>query len=474
MNLCFRISIFFFFSFLVSENNSFALKSLKNKDIQSIFIVYDKSSLRLPGCRIPFGVLVILKNGERMTTHGYLKGKLGWNNFNISVEGGKISGSKIIIGDQPSLRNGQVLVKVESKFNPVDFAYEVINLHYEKSVHIISPESFIKAPGYSIPLKLCVGLSNGDSIILNSGRSKIYDADRISVQTLGGDYAKGYFRLSPYPGDFDKHRAGVIVGLKEDTVPADSFLFTLDYRADYMLMIDAWDGSDGFCGTSGSDGSSSCHGEDGAPGNNGSDGDRGHTLEVYVDACYDSVLNCNLLKVRVDDMDSPDYYKYLINPDGGTITIRSAGGDGGDGGNGGSGGNGGRGVDGSFYTVTVWINDSTSTEETRRDPGGPGGNGGYGGDGGNGGYGGDGGDIYLYATLNALPYLESVITQSVPGDSGRGGWGGSGGFGGSGGTGDPDGPGGSSGNNGSSGLSGFSGRNGTIFFNVIDDVDFQW
>jgi hypothetical protein len=188
-------------------------------------------------------------------------------------------------------------------------------------------------------------------------------------------------------------------------------------------------------------------------------------------------------------------FRYLINPEGGSLTVVSRGGDGGSGGTGGDGGAGGDGRDGRIWTekhkekrivqqpvtrkvikkekrsvinaagqaeevevnvetsVTVMENSEVEVEvvEQKQGPGENGYPGGFGGNGGFGGYGGFGGNIELYFTKDAMPLKNLIVARSAGGNGGFHGSGGHGGPGGRGGQGNPD------GDTGISGGAGFGG-----------------
>lgn len=452
----------------------FAFRSLKYRQIKSIKIEYDENAIRLPGYKIPMGVTVVLKDNEVLNTRGFLKGKLLWNNFNITVEGGKFSGGRIVVADHQKFKESQIFVKVESKHHPEKFTWEVINLNYAKSVHIILPETYSKAPGFSVPVCFNVILDSDDTLSTVSQKKKIFGIDNMMINTEGGFFKKGKFYLSPYIEDFPQHKAGINVALNSDPDITDSLIVKLDYKADYNLYISASSGSDGISGSSGLSGFSGCDGGNGGDGSHGNDGEFGHDLSVYADLFFDSIYNSELLRVYVEDLYTDEYYKYLVNPDGGKIKITSGGGSGGDGGSGGSGGNGGSGKDGSFYTVTIQINDSVSVTETKQNPGENGGHGGHGGNGGYGGNGGDGGNISIYLTEDAKPFKYCIVTESHGGSGGSWGFSGSGGSGGTGGSGNPSGASGSGGSSGSMGSSGNSGSSGNVETFSLDENEFPW
>ncbi|MCW7546991.1 collagen-like protein [Photorhabdus sp. APURE] len=154
---------------------------------------------------------------------------------------------------------------------------------------------------------------------------------------------------------------------------------------------------------------------------------------------------------------------------GGTVYLKSNGGDGGTGGRGGDGGCGGKGGDGGYCSGQSHV---TTISLYRSANGGNGADGGDGGTGGNGGRGGDGGEIECnYSDGN--PNISYWSTPGLPGAGGKGGGGGKGGDGGSAWCNiedrirnlDCSGSPGKKGNSGKSGEPGKPGKSGRIYIN---------
>jgi hypothetical protein len=258
----------------------------------------------------------------------------------------------------------------------------------------------------------------------------------------------------------------------------DTFEILLDYKDHY---VEYFNGQGGFMGENGYNGydgydagSEGCRGENGGHGEPGMDGYMGFDgpdINVFAEAYYDNILQCDLLKVRVENLMQSFNSFYLVNPAGGNISVTTVGGTGGPGGNGGRGGDGGDGGPGERYIIEVekYVTETdTSGKEIKklvvekvekRRKGGQGGDGGDGGYGGRGGDGGNGGNIQLFYTVSTQKYLSAIELYTIHGSGGFGGPGGSGGAAGSGGIGEPN---GSSGYSGSSGLSGSSGYSGNM------------
>ncbi|MFO7658734.1 MAG: hypothetical protein R6W78_16865, partial [Bacteroidales bacterium] len=218
INICLLLIILIISSFLYQ---AFAFSRLKNKTVKSLHIVYDENILRIPGNRLPFGIIARLSNGELHATRGYLKGRLNWNNFIVRVQGGKLVNNKLFIAEQESLKENQMIITVESVYSPEIVAYEVINLNYEKSLQIVPSDTFVKAPGYPVPLDFEVVFDNGSLLKVNSKTTGAYTLKNLDIHTVGGDYQKNALRLSPYPEDFTRHEGGIMVRSKMDTTISD-------------------------------------------------------------------------------------------------------------------------------------------------------------------------------------------------------------------------------------------------------------
>jgi hypothetical protein len=132
---------------------------------------------------------------------------------------------------------------------------------------------------------------------------------------------------------------------------------------------------------------------------------------------------------------------YLIDPNGGSLTVTAHGGGGGRGGDGGPGGDGGDGSEGA--------------------PDGRAGDGGHGGNGGHGAPGGPGGAIVVHADPRVLGLDRSLVFSTRGGAGGRAGRAGRGGTGGS----------GSSGSDGVTGYPGRPGPDGEPATMVVGPVD---
>lgn len=449
------------------------VRSIKKIDIHHLEFTYDTSSLRIPGNTVKYGIQAIAMDGEVYTTKGFLDGSLRWCNFKVNTNAKTlIPGYFRIPETNKALRNEKIEITIMLRQNPGVKLKHEIPYNYEVGLKFNAREGFIKAPGRTIDFNLLTTFDNGQVRTINR-KSKDYNSlDNYGFNVYGADLYRGRIVINNDIFSIVDHKVYVGVYLKNDRSVYDEFEVILDYRDHFYNSAAGFSGYDGFSGSDGCNGGTGSAGCNGTDGSNGNDGERGPDMDVFVDVYYDQIVESNLLKVWVENLSSEQYYAYLVNTSGGSISIYSRGGDGGDGGAGGDGGDGGDGYDGECYTIQKKVNDSTYVEETKCNPGGPGGNGGNGGDGGYGGHGGNGGNIRVFYTDKAKYYLDLIEVCSIPGSGGSGGWSGSGGSGGSGGDGDPDGSSGNSGSSGSSGFSGSSGYSGRVDYILMDEFVF--
>ena len=478
----------------------------------SIQIVIDKDQLILPGYSFKVGVISYHKKGKIRKTFGMKGGSVLWLKYKAEVVGGKKSGSNIVVSEKLIPSKGKYIrVKIWPRKKQHLAKTVLVPLNYETEVYFNPTTAFNKAPGCSFKAEIISVFNNGMEIHHNTKSSRLHRDFKIT--TLGLNRYKNRYYIEK---DFTKildHQVDLWVTSRRNPEVSNSFSILLDYKHNYQLTFSGSSGSDGFNGgdgTSGSTGEDGCHGEDGS---DGAPGYHGPDIGVWTDNYFDSVLNCNLLYVFVENFQNGREYRYLINPDGGSFSVSSSGGSGGDGGRGGDGGSGGSGADGRIWFETITktrmvkkpftetvtkivkktiINEKGESEEVEevvqeqvtvyreveekyteqirhQEPGEDGGNGGCGGNGGYGGPGGFGGDIFLFFTDDALKFRKNILAQSFGGSGGFGGSSGSGGSGGQGGHGDPNGNNGTGGYGGSSGISGSSGGSGHVFIEWTED-----
>jgi len=493
-----------FLVFIMFPDPIFA--SFFSSKTDSIQIVFDSRQLVLPGESFEIGIISYRHNGKVLKTFGMEGGSVFWWKYVVEVTGGTNRSGKISVNEKLMPSKGKYIgLKVYPKKHPEQAKKLLIPLNYETEIFFRPTVPFDKAPGGVIEGALVSKFDNGVTRVLkkvnNSGES-----DNFRFYVTGGYWKRGKLFIDPEFLNIENHRVSLITNSLRNTSVSDTFAVTLDYKHNFHLYFQ---GNSGFFGFSGTDGSSGFSGSDGCNGGFGQDGgsgENGPDIGVWADLYFDSLLNCNLLYVYTENFWTGEEHRYLVNPEGGSFSVTSNGGDGGSGGDGGDGGDGGNGHDGEIWyeykqvekvvkkpqtrkvekkitkkvtgpdgkekevEETVWEDEiyyvdvvETETITIRhQQPGERGGDGGNGGGGGFGGPGGDGGDIYFYFTDDSRPYENLFSARNKGGSGGMHGNGGKGGRGGHGGSGEPNGPDGFSGQQGPSAIgwaeTGWSGK----------------
>jgi len=220
------------------------------------------------------------------------------------------------------------------------------------------------APGEKSPL-VAVFTEPGGEVLKTEGEGhgKILWKDLKVEATLATANQKGVLTLSQDPTISDGKAAHVVI-----TVPSHPDLraeLDVPVRYDYNYIANfsgssGSSGTDGFNGTDGMSGSSGSmdpanpsaggNGSDGSSGSDGSrggDGSDGPALEVRVALRQPAVGSTGQSLLQVSVSARGDKRFYLVDPQGGSLTVESEGGIGGSGGKGGRGGRGGSGGIGS-------------------------------------------------------------------------------------------------------------------------------
>lgn len=460
--------------------------------MDSIQIVFDNQQLVLPGESFQIGILSYYKNGKVKKTTGRLGGPVWWWKYKVDVTGGTDFSGRISVNEELVPSKGKYIdIKAYPRKQPELAKELLLPLNYETKIAYRPTAGFDKSPGSQIKGELITEFNNGQKRVCTDLRNS-RESSNFQFSGEGGSWKNGKFTIDPDFMKIQNHRSALIVNSLRNTSVADTFSVQLDYKHAYDLQFSGSSGISGFSGASGSTGYAGGNGADGQNGQNGEFGNDGPDIGVWVDLYRDSVLNADLLYVYAQNLFTNKEYRYLINPEGGSLEVTSFGGSGGVGGNGGNGGSGGSGRDGEKwierhvekqtvkkpvtkkvirkeihkrkdaegkeYDVEVEV-ETTETEYVdevvdvvvevvHQGPGEDGGDGGWGGPGGLGGPGGYGGNITLYFTQDAMPYSHLITARSEGGSGGMNGSGGNGGPGGSGGAGEPSGRSGSSGQSG--------------------------
>jgi hypothetical protein len=220
------------------------------------------------------------------------------------------------------------------------------------------------APGQSSPLVVTFSDASGKTWATEGkGNGKILWSDLVVTPSVVTVNKKGVLALAHDPRKSDGKTGHV-----EITVPSHPDLkaeldIPVRYNIPFTANFDGAGGSSGMNGTNGSDGTAGMQGSpgscgdvnvpggDGGSGGNGTDGGNGDDGGPGGDAPPLKVLiamqpgTTPLLQAVVSAPGRKDQH-FLIDPQGGSLTILADGGVGGSGGSGGRGGAGGRGGDG--------------------------------------------------------------------------------------------------------------------------------
>lgn len=284
-------------------------------------------------------------------------------------------------------------------------------------------------PGASVPLVVVATLEDGTlerSAGAGTGDGSIsWDGLQV-VPTNARVVREGVVQLLPDPARYLDQPAIVQVSVRSNPQLKHAVTLPVTLGCPYAANFggdSGRKGEDGSKGENGPDGKSETstgsharaggHGADGANGGSGRHGEAGrHAGAVDVEVTLSSLSTPArpLLEVRARSLTDGANKIFLVDPAGGSVTVRANGGSGGRGGNGGKGGDGGRGGTGA--------------------PNGNGGHGGNGGDAGDGADGGDGGTFTLTVDPAAKPYLNAIVLENRGGKGGKGGEPGKGGSGG--------------------------------------------
>jgi hypothetical protein len=211
------------------------------------------------------------------------------------------------------------------------------------------------APGEKAPLIVTVTKPDGTAI---TTRDKVLWKDLTVTPSIVKASKKGLVSLSGDPRISDGKLPHVSI-----TVPSHPDLHAdldipVEYDRQFTANFSGRDGSSGLDGNSGSDGSSGSSGStdpdhpsaggNGSDGSNGSDGGNGSDGEDGPPVLVRVALRAGshpLLQVGVSGQGRESFF--LVDPQGGSLTVLDEGGSGGSGGKGGRGGSGGSGGIGS-------------------------------------------------------------------------------------------------------------------------------
>ncbi|HET6991804.1 MAG TPA: collagen-like protein, partial [Bacteroidia bacterium] len=296
------------------------------------------------------------------------------------------------------------------------------------------------------------------------------------VNVVGGTFNDGDVTINDDPRKIKDYKIIVTAKLLFDSSKTQTMEFVLDFKANYTADFSGRQGDDaawaskGQSGATGSnnskgDGGPGQKGQRGEDGRKGGNGQNGDAVDVYVSAFPDA-SGKTMLRVYVKSRSSSREGFYIVNPDGGSITILARGGRGGQGGHGGDGGGGGYGGNGHSR--------GGDSGDTFYGTGGTGGDGGDGGNGGDGGDGGNGGSITIFVDPSASAYVSVIKFDTSGGERGIAGSAGTGQGPGGGGDADTHGQTGHNGHDGKAGIQGQQGQSGPKPLVITQKVNIDW
>ena len=227
------------------------------------------------------------------------------------------------------------------------------------AIQVTMPNGASLAPGEKEPLVVTFTEPGGKTVTTEgaAGGPVMWKELNVSTELVSFD-GKGKLSLASDPRISDGKSGHVTVTVPSHPELRGDLDIAVDYKRNYVAVFSGRNGSDGMNGTDGMDGISGSMGSidpnnpsaggdggNGSDGSNGWDGDRGGDgPPVRVRVAFRAGNN-PLLEVSVAAEGRQSFY--LVDPHGGSLTVKSDGGRGGSGGRGGRGGRGGSGGVGS-------------------------------------------------------------------------------------------------------------------------------
>jgi hypothetical protein len=293
-----------------------------SRKFTSLRIIYDKNSQTRPGGAIPFGVLAQKKNGDKVLTKGYLKGKYHIDNYHIEAIGGWTDGATLFVDsveDRNLNRSVKLIVYPIKKPSLIDSLD--IPLTYEGLVTWDfggeSGESGDSKGRRIVPIK-----------VLGTGLASGKPGDDGSSGTDGLDIYVYVYKI--HDDSFYKRNGFDVYAVlaKTENGSHRQFTFVAEKYGKLIIKTNGGNGGDGGNGGRGTDGSdatanrSAGDGTNGGNGGKGGNGGRGGKVWVQIDE------------------EAKDFEMYF--------EVQNRGGNGGAGGRGGIGGRGGRNLNGTY------------------------------------------------------------------------------------------------------------------------------
>jgi hypothetical protein len=228
------------------------------------------------------------------------------------------------------------------------------------SMEATLPKDPAIAPGEKSPLVVTFTQPDGKILVTSGkGKGKVQWKDLAITATVVSINKKGVVSLPRDPRLSDGKMGHLAISIPSQSGISTELDIPLHYDYPFVSNFSGTNGSSGFNGTDGVSGTSGSSGSidpnnpsaggDGTNGSNGTDGQDGGSggdgPPVQVRVALRSGTH-PLLQIGVTSPGHKERF-YLVDPQGGSLTVRSNGGDGGAGGKGGAAGRGGSGGFGS-------------------------------------------------------------------------------------------------------------------------------
>lgn len=317
-----------------------AQSSVKNakKDTtnQEYLIQYDPGILRVKGNSLPIGIITTSNKGQRSQTEGFLNGTDSWSKYKIDVDSGSYSNGKIKIkGSGSQYKKGDsITVNVYTKKWFLGgrgkwLFTQKIPYNYETNIQILTTGNFSKAPGDHVMFGVRKYFDNKMFVdkwapVKKNLKEFVFQFNGVHISKSKSD-----LKIDKDPTKISNDKIQLTALLAKNTTITDTLNFLLDYIANYQCIIRS----------------------------NG----RGQDLNITADIYHDSIINAQLLKIRVNNDVYHKTYNYWVNTNGGSIAISSIGANGSDGLNG---TDGLAGASGSPGTVSVNVETTTNSDGT--------------------------------------------------------------------------------------------------------------
>ncbi|MBS3914555.1 MAG: hypothetical protein KG003_08650 [Bacteroidetes bacterium] len=308
--LIFSLAIFLFYS------------CVNSKKFTEIKILFDKDSELRPAGMVHFGVLATGKNGKKISTKGYLKGKYNIENYVFETSGASADGAILYIDSQENRDIHTTFTIIAHPLKNPDLRDSIsVPLTYEGKVHW----DFSGDGGKE-------GKSRGARVLpMRIGGTGLASGKTGDTGVSGNNGVDIHLYIYKKHDDSFYKRNGFdvyAVLAKTENLSYQKFTYIAEKYGSLAMNCDGGSGGDGGDGGPGTDGRDAYEkkaagsGTDGGMGGNGGSGGTGGNVIVHIDS------------------NAMDFVKYL--------KITNRGGRGGKGGEGGAAGKGGRNLDGTY------------------------------------------------------------------------------------------------------------------------------